>query len=145
MATDLKISLLKLSSFKVFNLKLSLRRISAHENRQNGQILIESLASVILILGSFNFTFYLIVFFWMKLWSEHNLYESLICRESRQSHQSCKQFFMSNFKKGQFLFKVKNIVWKKSAGLQSATINVQDVTGRQYQFTRKLTVNGVRL
>jgi hypothetical protein len=109
--------------------------------KQNGQAVLESLFTGSLIAAALNFTFYLIVFFWMKLWSSYTLYESLICRESRKSSRFCEMNFRKKFKQGQFLFKVKKIVWKKTLTHQSAKLTVEDIFGIQHTSSKRVTVS----
>lgn len=112
---------------------------------QKGQAVLESLFTGSLIIAALNFTFYLIVFFWMKLWAAHNLHESLICRESRKPARTCEILFHKKFKQGQFLFKVQKIVWKKTLTHQLADIVIKDILGLQYTITKKIKVSGGRL
>ena len=107
-------------------------------NTQKGQATIESVFSTALILVAFKFTFYLLIIFWMKLWSNFNLHESLICRESQKSDIACRTLFHKHFKRGQFLFKIEKILWNKTLNSQSATLTTQDFLGRQHTYTKKV-------
>lgn len=111
---------------------------TSNKDLQNGQAILEMIFSWWLFLIVLKGLFCLFIFLWMKLWSEHNLHESIICKESQKSHFFCKRDFENNFKKGQFLFKTKEVTWKKTLKLNLALVKVQDFLGFTHTFQKKI-------
>jgi hypothetical protein len=109
-----------------------------NKNLQKGQAILEMIFSWWLLLIVIKGLFYLFIFLWMKLWSEHNLHESIICNESQKNYLFCKRDFENNFKKGQFLFKTKDVKWKKTLKSNLATVKVQDFLGFTHTFQKKI-------
>lgn len=110
-----------------------------------GQVIIESVIGTTLLLIILKAIFYLLVILWMKVWVDHSLHESLICRESYNTTANCKKLFHKNVKSGQFLFKVINVKWVKKAATQNVELKVIDFLGLEHTFSKELKVSGGKL